>query len=539
MQELASASPGKWILGFLLGLLLGLPAVQAAETGAYQQAIWFQDGQPTIQARSVLAQLQAAADYGLRVDDYRTGPLVTLLERLREGMPLPAATVREADPALSNVVLRFAHDLHFGRVDAKSAGFAINPARAPLDGPALLATLASARDPAAEFAALEPPFLHYRLLKAMLHRYQELARQPELTRLPAMSVRALKPGDHYSGAPALRRLLQALGDLPAAGASENEVIDPALVAGLQQFQTRHGLTADGVLAAKTYRQLTTPLAARVQQIELTLERWRWLPEFKTPPIIVNIPQFQLFAFRTTADHAADILQMPVIVGQAYRYKRTPAFVSELRYVVFRPYWDVPESIVRREMLAPMRADPGYLARNNLELVRGGGDDGVVEAPSAANIEALAAGRLRLRQRPGADNALGLIKFVMPNDYGVYLHSTPARHLFDKARRDFSHGCIRLSEPVALAVQVLRANRGDVNQGDANQGDWSAAAVEAAMHGEITQRVALAVPVQVMVVYGTALATEAGRILFFDDIYGHDHRLEALLVARPDLAISGR
>ncbi|MDE2219819.1 MAG: L,D-transpeptidase family protein, partial [Gammaproteobacteria bacterium] len=139
----------------------------------------------------------------------------------------------------------------------------------------------------------------------------------------------------------------------------------------------------------------------------------------------------------------------------------------------------------------------------------------------ASIATLAAGHLRLRQRPGPDNALGLVKFVMPNDFGVYLHSTPARNLFGRARRDFSHGCIRVSDPVALAVHVLRSA----------PGDWSAEAVNAAMRGQDARRVALGAPVPVMVLYATALATEAGPVLFFDDIYGYDRRLDAMLQRR--------
>jgi len=335
----------------------------------------------------------------------------------------------------------------------------------------------------------------------------------------------LRLGDRYQGAPALRRLLVAVGDLAAADAfapaGEDEILDAALVQGIVRFQGRHGLATDGLLSRKSFQALTVPMAARAHSIELTLERWRWLPAFTAPPIIVNIPQFQLFAFRSTADRAADIAQMPVIVGQSFRDKRTPVFVSDMRYVVFRPFWDVPASIVRKEMLAPMRADPGFLERNNLELVRGTGDDATPVAADAASIAALAAGQLRLRQRPGPDNALGLVKFVMPNDYGVYLHSTPVRQLFGKARRDFSHGCIRVSDPVALAVHVLRST----------SGDWSADAVNAAMQGADAQRVRLDTPVPVMVLYATALATEAGPVLFFDDIYGYDRRLDAMLRRR--------
>jgi murein L,D-transpeptidase YcbB/YkuD len=267
--------------------------------------------------------------------------------------------------------------------------------------------------------------------------------------------------------------------------------------------------------------LTTPFAKRVQQIALTLERWRWLPPFASPPIIVNIPEFRLFAFSTTADSAASILQMPVIVGEAFRGKETPVFVGRMQTVVFRPYWDVPRSITLKEMLPKLRSNPAYLAKNRLQIVAGEGDDGEVLAPSATTLAALAAGSLRLRQLPGPDNALGLVKFLFPNAHDVYLHSTPARSLFLASRRAFSHGCIRVSDPEALAAFVLQ---------DA-AGNWDRAAIESAMQAGDNRRIALRQPIPVMILYGTAMATEAGVTQFFDDIYGHDAKLAQLLKAR--------
>jgi murein L,D-transpeptidase YcbB/YkuD len=330
----------------------------------------------------------------------------------------------------------------------------------------------------------------------------------------------------YAGADALRRLLVAVGDLPAAqsAARGDGLYDADLAAGVARFQLRHGLTADGALGRKTLEALGTPLSQRVRQIELTLERWRWVPDFSAPPIIINIPQFRLFAFRSTQDRVADILQMNVIVGQAYDKKRTPVFVADLQQVVFRPYWDVPPSILRNELLPSIRRDPaGYMQRNEMEMVRGQGDDAKVMEPTPENVAALAAGQLRLRQRSGAKNALGPVKFIFPNDFGVYLHGTPAQQLFAQSRRDFSHGCIRLEDPAAMAVHVLR----NVGAG------WSLEQVNAAMQGPPNVRIRLPQSIPVMVLYGTALATEDGRILFFDDIYGHDRRLDALLpVAGP-------
>lgn len=505
----------------LLALLVA--SAGAAEQGALR---WWRDGRPAPQALALLARLEAAADDGLRAEDYGADALRRRFEALgREPAPGPGE-LRAADDALSRATLAFAHDLQSGRIDPARVGLGSLPARVPPNGPALLARLAGGADVDSELDALEPRFLHYRLLKAALHRYRALAADPPPVP-PAPGRRALREGDAYAGAETLRRLLRAVGDLEpaAAGAVSGEgILDAPLVAGLRRFQARHGLAADGVLARRTYAALATSPATRVRQIELTLERWRWLPAFTAPPVIVNIPQFQLYAFRSLDDRAVDIAQMPVIVGQAYREKRTPLLVTAIRQVVFRPYWDVPAGIVRAEMLAPLRADPEFARRNHLEIVRGGGDDATVLPPTPGNVDALAAGALRLRQRPGDDNALGLVKFIMPNDHGIYLHGTPARQLFGRARRDFSHGCIRLSDPAALAVHVLRAT----------PGDWSAAAVEAAMQeGPPGRRVNIAGRVPVLVLYATALATEAGPVLFFDDVYGYDRQLDRLLRrARP-------
>jgi murein L,D-transpeptidase YcbB/YkuD len=318
----------------------------------------------------------------------------------------------------------------------------------------------------------------------------------------------------------LRHLLVAIGDLPAdSAAPETDLtLDPALVAALKQFQTLHGLAPDGALSKETFRHLTTPLLHRVEQIELTLERWRWLPKLETPPLFVNIPQYRLFAFGTTQDREADMLKLDVIVGKAFPNTRTPVFSEEMRYLVFRPYWDVPYSIATRELLPEIHKNPGYMDKQNLELVRGPGDDAKPVPPTQENLAALVAGTLRLRQRPGDDNALGLVKFMLPNEYNVYLHSTPAKGLFSEARRAFSHGCIRVSDPVALAEHVLKGQ----------PGDWTREKIEAAMNGTETFRVPLTSPIPVYILYGTAIASEAGQVFFFDDVYGHDARLAALL-----------
>lgn len=508
-------------------LLKGTPIARERETVSAVYArqgyrfLWSGAGRVSRPAAGLLQTMRSAQIYGLRSTDYAVDALIGQADALAQQSTPDPRRWAAFDLALSSAAARFLTHLHSGRVQPRAAGFDLRQPRPPLAMETLLPKLAATNDVGKALAAVEPQFYHYRLLKEWLLRYRSLEADAALTRLPAFPGRSIEPGSTYTGAPALRRLLVALGDLSAANAhalAASDKLDPALVEAVARFQQRHGLDADGVLGRKTFAALTTPLSLRVRQIELTLERWRWLPEFTTPPIIVNIPQFHLYAFRSTQDRVADMLQMPVIVGQTYPRTRTPVFVGELKYVVFRPYWDVPRSILLRELLPEIRTRPGYLEKNNFEIVRGQGDDARPVEPTAQALAALEAGRLRLRQRPGPENALGLIKFMLPNEYNVYLHGTPARELFKKSQRTFSHGCIRVSDPPALAAHVLRDE----------PGEWIPEKIEAAMNGAPAQRVYLSHPITVLVLYGTALATEAGQIMFFDDIYGHDRRLAALL-----------
>jgi len=499
-------------------------ALAAAYAAAPARRYWLDGaGAPTPQARAALDLLRRAADEGLDPDDYAPGILAAQAARLvASAQDASAPGARDAfDRTLSAALLRYALHLRYGRIGARQAGFDLRAPRAEFDAPGWLVALATAPDVGAAARAAAPPFLHYRLLQQALGRYRELAAARSWPQFPALPRRSVRTGEHYAGAPLLREALVALGDLPPADAGAGgDVLDAPLCAALARFQARHGLDADGTLGRRTLAALQVTPAERVRQIVLTLERWRWLPPFRVPQIVVNIPQFRLFAFDGTEDRVAGTLQMPVITGRAYKKTRTPVFTADIEVVVFRPYWDVPRSILVNEILPLVQSKPGYLERNRFELVRGPGDDSPVVAPTPDNLAALALARgaLRLRQRPGADNTLGLIKFVLPNDYGVYLHGTPGQRNFLLSRRDLSHGCIRVSDPAALAAYALRNE----------PGAWTPEAIEAATRGEDARRVRLTRPVHVMLLYGTALAAEDGRMLFFDDIYGLDRRLAELL-----------
>jgi len=504
------------------------PATRRALEALYAREaptlLWSRSGAATAQAHALIEALQTVSAYGLSAADYGAAGLAAELAALSANHEATAADWSRFDRELTSAALTLVRHLHFGRIDPRAAGFDM-PARAEgFDAAAIVEQLATRSDTSAVLSAVEPNYLHYRLLRKSLARYRELAAAAKVPALPPLPHRSVKPGEYYAGAAQLRERLAEVGDLsPQQLAHTEPVLDGDLVTGLKRFQYLHGLTEDGALGASTLAALKVPFAQRVRQIELTLERWRWVPPLRPPTLIVNIPAFRLFLIRSAVDDEADMLRMNVIVGRQYPQLHTPVFTADMKAVLFRPYWDVPPSIVRRELLAELRKDPHYLEAHDMELVANGtAESAAALAATPANLEALAAGRLRLRQRPGPDNSLGLIKFELPNGYDVYLHSTPAQRLFAEPRRAFSHGCIRVSDPVALAAEVMRGTAGD----------WTPQRIRAAMDGDTTFRVTLAQPVHVLILYGTAVATEDGAVHFYDDIYGQDRRLQALLGLEP-------
>jgi murein L,D-transpeptidase YcbB/YkuD len=292
------------------------------------------------------------------------------------------------------------------------------------------------------------------------------------------------------------------------------------VEGIKKFQIRHGLTADGVLGKATAAALNVPLGDRVRQIEFALERLRWLPHLGAGRFIgVNVPMFRLWAWDDLQMSREPSLTMNVIVGKAPS-TRTPVLASEIEQVVARPYWNVPVSIARGELIPAWRRDHGYFDRHALELVAGAGDAAPVVPATETSVAELEQGRLRLRQRPGPNNSLGLLKFIFPNEESVYLHGTPATELFNRSRRDFSHGCVRVEDPLALAEWLLDGQAG-----------WTRDRIVEATGRSRPSAIRLAKPVQVILFYITAAVfPEDGAIHFADDIYGHDVILDRALRA---------
>ena len=511
---------GRWLRKALLLPLLMLMWLAEPTQAAPIGPVWLDaTGRPNVSARDALRLLADAGTDGLAPQDYRAAELAQQAAALA-AVPNAAASPqpvfeRELDAAMR----RYLHDLHLGRIDPRALRFrVVRPGAAAPDFAALLQAAAAAGRLPQLMAELRPQLGQYAKLREALARYRVLAADSSLGQLSVVA--PAKRGEAYGSAAALHRRLVTLGDLPADTPPPTDRDDATLAEGLRRFQARHGLAADGVIGRATLAALNVPLAHRVQQLELALERLRWLPDLSARPFVgINIPMFRLWAWDPAAPADA-LISMGVVVGRALN-TQTPVLIEAMRYLVFRPYWNLPRSIVRNEVLPAVARDPGYLQRNDMEIVRGGGDDAQAVAASSENLAALREGGLRLRQRPGPKNSLGLVKFIFPNDANVYLHDTPAAQLFGRARRDFSHGCVRVEDPVALAHWVLK-----------DQPDWTRERIQAAMAGTSSLRVDLMRPLPVVLFYMTAMVMPTDQTLHFaDDIYGHDTKLARALASR--------
>lgn len=476
---------------------------------------WVVGRRPSAQARAIIRLLQHADDEGLNPIDYDGPRWDGRVAALGSGRAADSELV-QFDLALTISTMRYVSDLHRGRVNPRTFHFDLDIENKKIVlSEFLRQKLVNAEQVDAVMRTVEPPFPGYRRTIDSLKAYMKLAVEDDGEPL-LVPPKHVKPGDSYSGINRLQGLLRLLGDLPEndANATPAAAYKGSLVTAVKHFQLRHGLEPNGIIDAHTFQELNTPLSQRVEQIKVTLERWRWLPhEFDRPPIVVNIPEFRLYAAN---EEYGTAFSMKVVVGRSYQH-RTPVFAAELKSVIFRPYWNVPLDIQRKELLREVRKDPGYLTKHSYEIVDAKGNvvsDGSV---SEEMRKPLYSGKLAIRQKPGTENSLGLVKFDLPNKYDVYMHGTPATQLFSRSRRDFSHGCIRVEDPVELAAWVLR-----------DKPEWNRDRILAAMNGDSTLRVSLAESIPVLILYGTAIVTDSGEVHFFDDIYGYDVPLEHVL-----------
>jgi murein L,D-transpeptidase YcbB/YkuD len=349
----------------------------------------------------------------------------------------------------------------------------------------------------------------YDAMKSWLGRYRESARAGGWPRVPAGPV--LKPGMSDTRVPALRRRLEATGELDR-GATDSELFDDTVERAVIEFQQRHRLDNDGVVGQQTLDALNVSVEERIGQIRVNLERVRWIyRDVEDSFVIVNIAGFEVFLIRD----GEIVWRSPAQVGKTYR--KTPVFKATMKYLVFNPTWTVPPTILAKDVLPKVQRDPGYLRRKNMNVIDG---DGRVIDPSTIDWSAVTPRNFgyAFRQEPGPDNALGRVKFIFPNSHFVFLHDTPSKALFDRADRAFSSGCIRVKNPFELAELLL-----------AKPSDWNQERISEVIGSGKTQTVFLPEPMTVMLLYWTVVIdAESGAIQFLKDVYGRDRAVLSAL-----------
>ncbi len=437
---------------------------------------------------------------GLVPADYDPGPSV------RGGGD--TAHLAATDVALTAALLRYASDIRRGRAVPEKMDENQRIAPRPIDPAQVLEGAATAPDVEAYLALLAPADPFYLGLRQALDRYAAIAASGGWPAIPAGGKLAVGVTD--SRVRELRHRLQISGDLAVDPLAVSNRFDESLREGVQRFQRRHGLTATGEVNAATLKALNVPVAARINQILINLERARWLPEdLGDPYVLVNMAAFELDVVQA----GKSVLRMAVVVGE--RDKETPVFSDEISYIEINPYWNVPKSIAYKEKLPQLRRNPYALVGQNIRVFAPGG--GAID-PATVDWSAVGANfPYRLRQEPGPKNALGRIKFMFPNPYDVYMHDTPSRSLFKRQVRAFSHGCIRVEKPMELAEFLLGSG-------------WPRARIQRTIDAGKNVAVTLPRPVPVHLVYLTAWVDAAGVLQFRDDLYNRDARLVATLDA---------
>jgi len=472
------------------------------------------------EALQLVDALEAAPRDGLEPGDAQADQVrarVAVLSSTREALgrrPEPRL-LAETDILLTRSFFKHAVHLHSGIID---------PARLPLDWHLtprradlvkVLEQALATSNVAGVFADLEPAHPGYAALRTLLERYREIAHAGGWRGVPPGQ--PLRSGSVGERVWLLRERLVAEGDLDCSLAG-GEMFDAALVAAVRRFQARHGLDPTGVVGERDRVELDVPVEARIRQITLNLERWRWLPaSLGDRHLLVNIPGFTLEA--READRA--VLAMRVVVGS--ELSRTPMFSDSITYLVFNPVWELPPEIAKNEVLPAIQKDPEYLAKNHLRLYRGNDLTAREVDPAKVDWKQVTPEEFdfAVKQDPGPGNSIGHVKFMCPNQFAVYLHDTPAGHLFSAPQRDYSHGCVRVERPLELARYLLRG-----------KADWDSARIAAAFETLKNKLVELPEPVPVHILYWTTWVDDRGVAQFRRDVYAVDSLLtDALSRAR--------
>ncbi len=479
----------------------------------YQQnafaPLWVVGEELDSKGKQLYEKLLTAGQYGLNPDDYNAGKIkkiVTAKEIQQQAL---------LDVLLTEGMLRFIHDITEGRLQAQRAfpelfAEAGNIAFDPLQ---IIATIHGSMNLKEYLDGLGPQHTAYKLLEKALVEYQVMYNRggwPEIS-----EGKTLYPGNDDPRVRLIQQLLSATGDM-TLNIEPGNTFDKQTVEGVKRFQLRHGLQVDGIVGKETLAAMNISVEARIQQIKLNLERWRWHDqELGEKYVFVNIAGFDLKA----VENDNTVLEMAIIVGK--RHHESPIFSDKIRYAEFNPFWNLPPHIARTETLRHLQADPEYLEKKHIRVFSSWQENAVELDPLEIDWNTISPKKMnqyKFRQDPGKWNALGTMKFVFPNKYAVYLHDTPNRELFKTARRAYSHGCIRLSNPEDLAVFLLG--------GKAKQ--WDRARVKKIVDSSKRTVVRLPERIPVHITYMTSWYDDDGLLHFNQDIYKRDEKLQIAL-----------
>jgi murein L,D-transpeptidase YcbB/YkuD len=473
---------------------------------------WIDHRHPTSHMDGLIRALRAADLEGLDPEVYSLSALVARREEAAKGFLLKKGFAPDEagrlEVFLTYLYMKYASDLADGISDLAHSDRTWRIEAEKFDPLDHLEQALQQNRVAESLTELTPRASQYEQLRDALAALRKQAAAGGWPTVP----RALriKPGDRSAAVAAVVKRLAASGDYSGtAPADGSAAYDDTVVEAVKRFQRRHGLEDDGRVGRTVIAAMNVPIEHRIEQIRLNLERWRWLPrDLGDRHILVNIPTYRL----EVREKGEVKLAMRVVVGK--KDTPTPIFNDQMTYLVFSPYWNVPPEIAENETLPAVLTDAAFLARNNMEVVDKAGN-----RVDPADIDPLDPTGYRFRQRPGTSNSLGLVKFMFPNQYNVYLHDTPADSLFARAARSFSHGCVRVEEPEALAAYLLR-----------NQQDWNEERIAEAMRAGEEKIVKLEEPIPVYFGYWTAWPTADG-VQFTDDLYEIDRRQTALVAER--------
>ncbi len=481
---------------------------------------WSDDEGPTADAATLVKAILEADRDGLRRDDYHLAPIEDLMDKIALSQTMNRLRrpelLADLDILLTDAFLLYGSHLLTGHVNPETIQSEWLIKSRNEDLVAILHIALDTNDIDGALDQLRPHHAGYMALKDALLRYQNIMDTGGWPSVP--NGPKLEKGDRNSRVRALQSRLTVSGDLNLPGQTDQDVFDEPVEEAVRSFQARHGLTVDGVVGRATLKALNVPVKKRVHQIKTNLERWRWLPHtLGWRHILINIANFQL----EIVENGLDIMTMRVIVGR--RFRRTPVFTGELTYMELNPFWHIPTKIAVRDIVPKIRKDPEYLLRQKIRVFQSWEHNAPEIDPESIDWFRINAKNLsfKLRQDPGPKNALGRVKFMFPNKFSVYLHDTPSQTLFQKTKRSFSSGCIRIEKPVDMAAYLLQTDS-----------EWTRENIHAAIDSGETQIVRIGDPVPVHLLYWTAWVDSDGTVHFRDDIYGRDRGLGRALNQKP-------